>query len=104
MYYIYDMGIPLLIWDRCIMSLSPSDSVAQGKDFEVAIVGGGICGLACALTLANQGVTVQIYEAAVCDVHCHIRTELSGVIQSAFGEIGAGIGIGTSDRLCFDLR
>ncbi|KAJ3488182.1 hypothetical protein NLI96_g3021 [Meripilus lineatus] len=59
------------------MSPSTPDSALQGKDFEVAIIGGGICGLACALTLAKQGVTVQIYEAA-----------------SAFGEIGAGIGIG----------
>ena len=86
------------------MSPSTPDSALQGKDFEVAIIGGGICGLACALTLAKQGVTVQIYEAAVCDVHCRIRIELSGVIQSAFGEIGAGIGIGTSDMSCFDLR
>ncbi|KAI0081100.1 FAD/NAD(P)-binding domain-containing protein [Panus rudis PR-1116 ss-1] len=34
------------------------------KDFEVIIVGGGIVGLICAVALQNEGVPVQIYEAA----------------------------------------
>ncbi|KAI0639948.1 FAD/NAD-P-binding domain-containing protein [Trametes polyzona] len=44
---------------------------------EVAIVGGGVCGLTCAVALQKAGVSVQLFEAA-----------------AAFGEIGAGIGIG----------
>ncbi|KAH9949948.1 hypothetical protein B0H21DRAFT_776995 [Amylocystis lapponica] len=35
------------------------------KDFTVAIVGGGICGLTCAIALTQIGVSVQIYEAAI---------------------------------------
>ncbi|KAI0318092.1 FAD/NAD-P-binding domain-containing protein [Amylostereum chailletii] len=47
------------------------------KNFQVAIVGGGICGLVFAIALAKAGVKVDIFEAA-----------------SKYGEIGAGIGIG----------
>lgn len=36
------------------------------KDFKVAIVGGGVCGLTCAVALAREGVPVQLFEAAVC--------------------------------------
>ncbi len=35
------------------------------KSFEVAIVGGGVCGLTCALALVKEGVPVTVYEAAV---------------------------------------
>ncbi|EIW63979.1 FAD/NAD-P-binding domain-containing protein [Trametes versicolor FP-101664 SS1] len=47
------------------------------KSFEVAVVGGGVCGLTCAIALQKAGVPVQLFEAA-----------------AAFGEIGAGIGVG----------
>ncbi|KAI0699364.1 FAD/NAD(P)-binding domain-containing protein [Cerioporus squamosus] len=47
------------------------------KDFQVAVVGGGVCGLACAIALHRAGVPVQLFEAA-----------------AKFGEIGAGIGVG----------
>ncbi|KAJ3557014.1 hypothetical protein NM688_g1702 [Phlebia brevispora] len=47
------------------------------NDLDIAIVGGGICGLVCAIALAREGIPSQVYEA-------------SGV----FGEIGAGIGLG----------
>lgn len=47
------------------------------KPFTIAIVGGGIGGLALALGLLHQGIRVQVYEAA-----------------AAFAEIGAGIGFG----------
>ncbi|KAI8981132.1 FAD/NAD-P-binding domain-containing protein [Trametes punicea] len=47
------------------------------KDFEVAIVGGGVCGLTCAVALQKAGLPVRLFEAA-----------------PAFGEIGAGIGLG----------
>ncbi|EJF67164.1 FAD/NAD(P)-binding domain-containing protein [Dichomitus squalens LYAD-421 SS1] len=49
------------------------------KDFEVAIVGGGVSGLVCAIALQRAGVPVQLFEAA-----------------AAFGEIGAGIGLGSN--------
>ncbi|KAI0699375.1 FAD/NAD(P)-binding domain-containing protein [Cerioporus squamosus] len=47
------------------------------KDFQVAVVGGGVCGLACAIALQKAGIPVEIFEAAV-----------------PFGEVGASIGLG----------
>ncbi|KAI0060928.1 FAD/NAD-P-binding domain-containing protein [Artomyces pyxidatus] len=47
------------------------------RDFRVAIVGGGICGLVCAIGLTRAGIKVDIFEAA-----------------SKYGEIGAGIALG----------
>lgn len=47
------------------------------KPFTVAIVGGGIGGIALAIGLLHRGIAVQVYEAA-----------------PAFAEIGAGIGFG----------
>ncbi|KAL0580833.1 hypothetical protein V5O48_001209 [Marasmius crinis-equi] len=47
------------------------------KDFTVAIVGGGLCGLAAAYPLSKAGVTVKVFEAA-----------------PKFEEIGAGVGFG----------
>ena len=38
---------------------------APRKDFNVAVVGGGMCGLAAAYSLARAGVTVDVFEAAV---------------------------------------
>ena len=35
------------------------------KDFKVAIVGGGLCGLALAVGLLKAGIDVEIFEAAV---------------------------------------
>ena len=35
------------------------------KDFTVAIVGGGIAGLVCAVGLARAGIQVDVFEAAV---------------------------------------
>ncbi|KAI0077462.1 FAD/NAD(P)-binding domain-containing protein [Panus rudis PR-1116 ss-1] len=58
------------------------------KDFRVAVVGGGVCGLACAIALARDGVPVEIFESA-----------------SKFGEIGAGLGLGpNSIRVLRDLQ
>ncbi|THH01199.1 hypothetical protein EW026_g1437 [Hermanssonia centrifuga] len=57
------------------------------KDLRVAIVGGGVCGLTCAIALAKKGIRAHIYEAA-----------------AEFGEIGAAIGIGpTAVRVLHDL-
>ncbi|KAH9897890.1 FAD/NAD-P-binding domain-containing protein [Cubamyces lactineus] len=47
------------------------------QKLQVSVIGGGVCGLACAIALERAGVPVQLFEAA-----------------AAFGEIGAGIGIG----------
>ncbi|KAI0363533.1 FAD/NAD(P)-binding domain-containing protein [Pilatotrama ljubarskyi] len=49
----------------------------RNKPFQVAIVGGGVCGLACAVALQRAGVPVEVFEAA-----------------AAFTEVGAGIGLG----------
>ncbi|KAI8183532.1 FAD-dependent monooxygenase azaH [Colletotrichum sp. SAR 10_86] len=46
------------------------------KDFEIAIIGGGIAGVALAISLVKRNVPCTIYEKA-----------------QAFGEIGAGLGI-----------
>ncbi|TBU49090.1 salicylate hydroxylase [Dichomitus squalens] len=54
-------------------------SKASEKDFQVAVIGGGVCGLACAAALQKAGISVQVFEAAV-----------------PFAEIGAGIGLGPS--------
>ena len=42
-----------------------SSIAPQSKEFKVAIVGGGICGLAAAVGLMKGGIDVEIYEAAV---------------------------------------
>lgn len=42
-----------------------TDANTRCKDFKVAIVGGGMCGLAVAVGLAKGGIDVEIYEAAV---------------------------------------
>ncbi|KAK0480944.1 hypothetical protein IW261DRAFT_1475388 [Armillaria novae-zelandiae] len=47
------------------------------KDFTVAIVGGGMCGLACAVGLSRSGIRVDVFEAG-----------------SKFEEVGAGVGLG----------
>ncbi|KAG7099744.1 hypothetical protein E1B28_001559 [Marasmius oreades] len=47
------------------------------KDFTVAIVGGGLCGLATAYPLSKAGISVKVFEAA-----------------HKFEEVGAGVGFG----------
>lgn len=39
------------------------------EPFRVAIVGGGVCGLTCAVGLMKRGVDVYVYEAAVRFLH-----------------------------------
>ncbi|KAJ6546993.1 hypothetical protein B0H19DRAFT_1163405 [Mycena capillaripes] len=56
---------------------STSTLKANAKDFRVAIVGGGMCGLACAVGLARKGIQADIFEAA-----------------PKFDEVGAGVGLG----------
>ncbi|KAF7794420.1 hypothetical protein EIP86_005554 [Pleurotus ostreatoroseus] len=62
-------------------------STTNSKNIQVAIVGGGVCGLTCAIALTKHGVPVQVYEAA-----------------AHFGEIGAGLGIGANAvKILFEL-
>ena len=42
-----------------------SVKMSAEKDFTVAIVGGGIAGLVCAVGLARAGIEVDVFEAAV---------------------------------------
>ncbi|KAJ7684581.1 FAD/NAD-P-binding domain-containing protein [Mycena polygramma] len=56
---------------------SAFDPNASAKDFRIAIVGGGMCGLACAVGLANKGIHADIFEAT-----------------PQFDEVGAGVGLG----------
>lgn len=45
---------------------------------DIAIVGGGVCGLACAVTLKKYGVKADIYEAAVrLSIPCILHPEYS---------------------------
>ncbi|KXN82116.1 Salicylate hydroxylase [Leucoagaricus sp. SymC.cos] len=45
--------------------------MSSTKDFRVAIVGGGMCGLACAVGLSLRGIHADVYESAVrtCPFH-----------------------------------
>lgn len=45
--------------------ISPPAPPESKKKLRVAIVGGGVSGLTCAIALARLGVDVQVYEAAV---------------------------------------
>ncbi|KAK7035754.1 salicylate hydroxylase [Favolaschia claudopus] len=47
------------------------------KDFRIAIVGGGMCGIACAVALARKGIRAEVFESA-----------------PKFDEVGAGVGLG----------
>lgn len=38
---------------------------SSSPPLQIAIVGGGICGLTCAIALMKAGAEVQVYEAAV---------------------------------------
>ncbi|KAH7914736.1 hypothetical protein BJ138DRAFT_999357 [Hygrophoropsis aurantiaca] len=59
--------------------------MAFSKDFHVVIIGGGMCGLACAVALSRAGIQVDIYESA-----------------SKFGEVGAGVGLGPNALRALD--
>lgn len=59
----------------------------MAPNIHVAIVGGGVCGLACAIALLNEGVDVHVYEAAVrmfpfvLTLHLTIRRISAGKIR-----------------------
>ncbi|KAJ7491257.1 FAD/NAD-P-binding domain-containing protein [Mycena latifolia] len=60
-------------------------SSTRSKDFRVAIIGGGMCGLACAVGLARLGIQADIFEAA-----------------PKFDEVGAGVGLGPNALRALD--
>src|SRR5665647_2437724 len=47
-----------------IPSILPAYSRRRGKRMEVAIIGGGICGLSLALNLRQRGIDCCVYERA----------------------------------------
>lgn len=57
--------MPLLSQGRIHISSAYMANHRDKRDFSVAVVGGGICGLAVAAGLTIRGVDVDIYEAAV---------------------------------------
>ncbi|QIW94613.1 hypothetical protein AMS68_000131 [Peltaster fructicola] len=57
----------------------------EAEDFTVAIIGGGLCGIALALALTKRSVPYRLYEA-----------------RSSFTEIGAGINIGPNTLKAFE--
>lgn len=42
-----------------------SDRMNGHPNLRIAIIGGGVCGVACAVALAKNGVKAHIYEAKV---------------------------------------
>lgn len=44
---------------------STSTMSRSAKNFEIAIVGGGVCGLAAAVALQKAGLNTEVFEAAV---------------------------------------
>ena len=51
----------------------------SSRPLKVAIVGGGVCGLACAVGLLKQGIDVHVYEAAARFTSLVVRWVLTGV-------------------------
>ena len=47
----------------------------------VAVVGGGLCGLACAIALLKEKVDVEVYEAAV-GTRLHYRCKYYGSLNA----------------------
>ena len=62
------------------------NGMTHTKPFNIAIVGGGLGGVALAIGLIKQGVPTHIYEAA-----------------AGFGEIGAGVIFGPNSVRALDL-
>jgi salicylate hydroxylase len=77
---------------RLKANMEDSDGLEDGFTFKnhptlpIAIVGGGLCGLALAIGLVKHGVNVRIYESA-----------------AAFSEIGAGVAFGINSITALKL-
>ena len=68
-------------------SIPHEPSTKTDKAYKVAVIGGGIGGLSCALGLMkHKHIDVQVYESA-----------------HAFGEIGAGIALGPNAQRALEL-
>ena len=39
--------------------------MSKHSDLRIAIIGGGVCGITCAVALAKRGINAHIYEAKV---------------------------------------
>ena len=37
----------------------------SNKNLKIVVIGGGVCGLACAIALQKVGLSVEVFEAAV---------------------------------------
>lgn len=76
-----------VIWPSSVMTIVPQVTKEQQtlKAFHVAIVGGGLCGLLCAVYLTRAGIKVDVFESA-----------------PKFGEVGAGIWLGTNALRALD--
>lgn len=49
----------------------------SSNNLRIAIVGGGVCGLTCAIGLMREGVDVHVYEAAVSVIMMFVSSELT---------------------------
>ena len=70
-------------------------AMSSNKDFRVAIVGGGLCGLACAVYLLRAGIHVDAFESAVRPHSLAYSYILCSDLQSRFKEVGAGVDLGS---------
>lgn len=70
------------------------------RDFRVAIVGGGMCGLTLAIVLARAGIDIQLFESSVSPRLFMIMMTVAehSLAQSNFSEIGASVTFGRSLR------
>ena len=63
-----DSGVGPHIYRQSDSSLPHHNIMADPdtkKRFQVAVIGGGVCGLTCAVALQRAGVPVQLFESAV---------------------------------------
>ena len=62
---------------------APPPIMSSGKDFTVAIVGGGLVGVLCAIGLGRAGIQTDIFEAAVCTFIHFLRILLTSAFSTS---------------------